>query len=301
MQDLLRMTNPPDLRELLLAYLLDEMADDERERVDQQMLLDDDFSAGLKEAEFDLLDAYEAGQLTVEQRDRVYVALVAPREQRIGASIRDAEMAYAQRIAAPVVEMPRRSSWRWVAAVAAAMIFAAGLTISLRDRSPKAPEAAITASAVRPADQAAASASATPPIRTSPSEARPITPANPVVRQSLGVLTLVLPETTRGSSGLLAKLQPTTEFLRVEWPGASGMPSKEARSLRLTIADEERVVATAPLDRLQSNGGAKHVTAIFLVSVKGLAPGSYLFRVTGPEAGSAAPQVYAENSITVER
>jgi hypothetical protein len=59
------------------------------------------------------------------------------------------------------------------------------------------------------------------------------------------------------------------------------------------------------LERLQSKtgfkAGSKQTTAVFLVSVKALAPGSYLFRVMGTDVGSSAPQVYAENSITVER
>jgi hypothetical protein len=315
MQDFSKMAESPDLRMLLLAYLLDEMPDDERERVDHQMLVDDDYSAALKEAEFDLLDAYEAGELTGEQRDRVYLALIAPRERRIEASIRNAELPGAPRgdvltpldeYPAPVTEIRRKTARLWsIAGVAAGVVLAVGLTAALNRWTQRRPEAqtAVQSGAKQspPADKATGSEGQTPELHASVAASQPT--AGPMKRSAPGaqMLTLVLSNTVRGSSGITAKLLPETELLRVEWPGASELQAEEAHPLRLAIANEEKVVATAPLARLEVKRGAKGGTAVFLLPVKGLAPGSYLFRVMGPGESSGTPQVYAENSITIER
>lgn len=303
------MADSTDFRELLLAYRLDELTAEERELADRRMIMDDDYSEALKDAEYDLLDAYAAGELTGEHRDRVYRALVDPATftdspQAATSRQRDAtELRRDLRIAAEGTGTRMRPRWRWALASAAAALFAAGLTVSLEYRAQQE-RTAQTASQAISAMQMAKSGDQAPGIANPQSEAQlasrggtgASTKAHPALDAE--VLTVVLPETTRGSSGLVIKLPPQTQLLRVEWPQSSELPPKEAKALRLEIADEEKVVATAPSSRRTDSGGLD--SAVFEIPVKSLASGSYLFRVVGP-AKSGPQQVFAEDSVTVMR
>ncbi len=59
------------LRELLLDYKLGQMKQKHRDRFDERIFQDPEFSARLEEAEFDLLDDYRAGRLSAALRKRV--------------------------------------------------------------------------------------------------------------------------------------------------------------------------------------------------------------------------------------
>ena len=311
MQDFSRMTDSTDFRELLLAYLLDELPANERERVDQQMLVDDDYSTALKEAEYDLLDSYAAAELTSEQRDRVYMALIA--QNASGARSREsqilphdsAESVSVGMTAASTLKMRPKRALRWVwIGLAAALTLAAGLTASLEYRTRQRYEGHGGREAARGSGQAKPADHATVAAGTSQTavQAKQADPASPPVRPLLdaAALTLVLPETTRGSSGLTAKLLPETRFLRVEWPGASALSSADRDSLRLQVADEQRILTIVPSARRAKSA---HGSAVFQVPVKSLMPGSYLFRVVGAADAHRAEtlQVYAENAIAVTR
>jgi hypothetical protein len=59
------------LRELLLDYKLGQMKQKHRDRFDERIFQDPEFSAALEDAEFDLLDDYRAGRLSAALRKRV--------------------------------------------------------------------------------------------------------------------------------------------------------------------------------------------------------------------------------------
>lgn len=68
-------------RSVLLAYLLGELPPGVRERLEERVLSDQDFSDQLKEAEYDLIDDYRAARLRHSERRRVERAF--PRERLI--------------------------------------------------------------------------------------------------------------------------------------------------------------------------------------------------------------------------
>ncbi|MFZ0301949.1 MAG: hypothetical protein WAL75_04660 [Terracidiphilus sp.] len=299
------MSDSTNFRELLLAYLLDELPADERACADQQMLVDDDYSAMLKEAEYDLLDAYAAGELTGVERDRVYRALVSGKEQdgkTEAAAALQRKLAGAQeagRNPAKAVEMRRRRAWLMPFTVmAAAVVLAAGLTVSLEYLAQHKRAAEVASQVAKPAGQAPASNSTEPVSR----EDTPPDHSKPAVDGAIDAeaVSLVLPSVARSSSATVVKLFPQTRFLRVEWPGALELATDQAQSLQLEIADDRRIVVTTPLaSRVESS----QRSAVFQVPAKALKPGSYLFRVVGraAETESGPPTVLSENSVTVTR
>lgn len=68
-------------RSVLLAYLLGELPPGVRERLEERVLSDQDFSDQLQEAEYDLIDDYHAARLRHSERRRVEKAF--PRERLI--------------------------------------------------------------------------------------------------------------------------------------------------------------------------------------------------------------------------
>jgi hypothetical protein len=106
---------------LLIRYLLGDLADDERDRLQQAYFEDEDLFARLLAAEDDLIDAYVSGSLTEAERDRFEQRFGrAPRHQRrleFARLLRRAGEARALR-AAP------RAHWSISRAAAAAVLFA---------------------------------------------------------------------------------------------------------------------------------------------------------------------------------
>ena len=301
MHDFTRMNDPIDFRELLLAYLLDELSVDVRERIEHQMLVDDDYSAALKEAEYDLLDSYASAELSSEQRDRVYWALIAPKasptkadeSRRLLRHLAESGPVGARADGAPQMRPKPAMRWAWIG-LAAALIIAAGVTVSLEYHTRQRHEVANGSDQAKPADASAAAKGI--PKTAGRSENHATLPLQPLL--DAAVLTLVLPETTRGQAALTARLLPETRFVRVEWPGASALSSSEGGFLRLQVADEQRVLTTVTSAR---SSNRSHGVAVFRVPVKGLIPGSYLFRIVGaaPPDGTGALQVYAESPVAV--
>ncbi len=92
------MKDPKKLRELLLDYKLGHMKQQLRERFDERVFNEPEFSALLEEAEFDLLDDYHAGRLSVAERERVEQAFSSAERDR---AIPIPAQRFAQAAAAP--------------------------------------------------------------------------------------------------------------------------------------------------------------------------------------------------------
>jgi hypothetical protein len=112
------MTEPVG-RERAVRFLLGELPDDERDKLEERFFVEDDALAELKEAEDDLVDAYSRGLLSAEQR-----ALFEARHLQGESGERRVEFARALHAAArgrKAATSPARRSrvWPWAASIAA--------------------------------------------------------------------------------------------------------------------------------------------------------------------------------------
>lgn len=98
---------------IMAQYLLGELSEEERERIERQYLADPDFFDELLAVEDDLLDEYARGELQGRRREQFERGLAAPRQRE---RLRDAQILMkrldvAQVPASPDREQQERSSW----------------------------------------------------------------------------------------------------------------------------------------------------------------------------------------------
>lgn len=93
----------PNLRELLLGYLLDAMPLEEREAFELRLIEDELFSEAIEEEEFDLIDEYAAGTLPSNVRKEIKSWIKSSPELRTRVLI-------VQRLHSI---KPTRKPWRW--------------------------------------------------------------------------------------------------------------------------------------------------------------------------------------------
>lgn len=315
--------NPSQFQDLLLAYLLDELPPRRRSQVETKMLADEDFLAALKDAQYDLLDAYAAGDLPEAQRERVYRALVANSaaearfaqvlQRRVG-GVRSAAAGSSKAYeivarsadtrplpgAAAKKEGEAKSWWvpwklRLLIPTAALLVLSAAIGFLVIHRAGR--QTAVTAfpGGSLPAPKSPPTQQASNRSEAGGKSTFPIAP-RPADRQ---ILTFLLPDTLRGTGNGASrtKLFPETKFLRVEWLLPPDLSADEARQLQLEVADRNKVVATIP--RAKNSG--KDDVAAFLVPAKAFTEGSYLLRVMDRGNSAQGPQVFAENSIEITR
>jgi anti-sigma-K factor RskA len=180
------MNEADHLRELLLDYKLGLLSEDERERTDERIFEESEFSALLEEVEYDLLDDYRSGRLTAADRVRVERAF-SPAE-RAGMTIRapkPVEPRHRGLLLLPFLALP----------LAAAVIVAMVLIPGRRSGSP--PSSGI---AQQPAE------TAKPP--------NPTAVASP---QDQVATLLLTPDVTRDDSTLRLALTPATSRVRIQW------------------------------------------------------------------------------------
>ena len=208
------MATPPHIDaddELLVRYLLGELPDDERERLQDAYFTDDVLFARLLVAEDDLIDAYVRGTLTEAQRRRF--------EQRFGPSPAQARRLKFARLlqgtargpaAKAAAPPPRRApAWRAVAAAVLLLtLLGAGFWAA---RRPKAPERVATVPTVMPP----AEVSRTTPAPALPSATERAPTRRPAVAAAIASLVLGT-GTTRGSGAAAeVALAPDTRWVEV--------------------------------------------------------------------------------------
>jgi hypothetical protein len=223
------MDTPAELRDMLLQYRLHELDEARREQIDALLIADPDFSAAMQEAEYDLLDAYAARELSETDRLRVERALhpagrFSPASP--GSVIRPPSPATAS---APPASTPLSARTRWTplwATAAAVLAVGSVVAFSLWRAHPAPPQAIAP-----PAARASLSAPASPPVAAQ--APAPVNPAQP--RPEPSVAELILPGALRSPSALPLKIAPAVTTVRFLWPGASG----EAASYDLQLVGDD--------------------------------------------------------------
>jgi hypothetical protein len=117
-------------RDQVIAYLLHDMPEDEREAFGERWFTDPELGEDLRMTEADLLDAYARGKVSTEQRKKIERWL-------LGSSTQRQKLDFAQALAKLVPDTqrpnaaPRRIQWALLAAVAAGLILVASLALSI--------------------------------------------------------------------------------------------------------------------------------------------------------------------------
>jgi hypothetical protein len=112
-------------RDPVIAYLLHEMAEDEREAFGERWFVEPKLREDLQLAEADLLDAYARGKVKGEQRKQIERWL-------LGSSVQRQKLDFAQAMATLLPgAAPRRIPWSLLVAVAAGLILLASLALSI--------------------------------------------------------------------------------------------------------------------------------------------------------------------------
>jgi hypothetical protein len=112
-------------RDQVIAYLLHDMPEDEREAFGERWFTDPELGEDLRMTEADLLDAYARGKVSAEQRKKIERWL-------LGSSTQRQKLDFAQALAKVVPDTaPRRIPWALLGAVAAGLILVASLALSI--------------------------------------------------------------------------------------------------------------------------------------------------------------------------
>jgi hypothetical protein len=116
-------------RDQLIAYLLHQMAEAEREAFSERWFVEPELREELRMAEADLLDAYTRGEVSRERHKQIERYLLASSSQR-----RKLEFAQALATALPSAR-PRKIHWVMMGAAAAGLVLVAALsTVIARNR-----------------------------------------------------------------------------------------------------------------------------------------------------------------------
>lgn len=180
----------------LKRYLLGDLPEAERDRVEVRMLEDPDLSEAMAAMETDLIDAYARSELNPEERAGVERNLLATPAQRA----RLASAVALQKSLRGVVPMRRRRTWIPLAA-AAAIAIAVGVAIFAPQRERVPTERVVT----------------TPPVSASTAPAEPSPAPIPAPPPPL-VQTLVLAGAVTRSADVLpaVTLLPDADALRLD-------------------------------------------------------------------------------------
>jgi anti-sigma factor RsiW len=110
-------------RDQVIAYLLHEMPEDEREAFGERWFTDPELSEDLRMTEADLLDAYVRGKVSAERRKKIERWL-------LGSPTQGQKLDFARALAKVVPDTaPRRIPWALLGAVAAGLALLASLAM----------------------------------------------------------------------------------------------------------------------------------------------------------------------------
>lgn len=246
-----------ETRALFLRYMLQEMTAEERERVEGALLDDGEFFASFQDAEYDLLDAYAAGELPTSDRELVEQLL-----QRNSAMAEKARLCLTRRAslqAAPLAAAIRRErsfGWRRPALAFAAMLAIVFVSVGYF-------------AWYRPMMRVGKSIGAQPAGTPPPVSSR----AKPAAASTLALL---LPATSRSSGAELSiALTPTVDTVDIQWVVPEEIASETRFELRASSGS--RLVATTQSGSLEHASG--QVVAHFALPAGKLVDGHYLFQV----------------------
>ena len=266
---------PPD-DDLLVAYLLGSLSQDDTERLDELSVTDDEVAARLATIENDLIDQYVGGQLSAETLERFRAQYLASPRRREKVRFAETLAAYHRTgravVTTPLPETSRAAlpRWRgpWQLAAAAAVVFAIGaatLMRTVRDRSADSAPRAVT---VNP--QTAAPTQNAPPNApaTATAPAPPDRPAAEPPRPAPIVAAFILAAPTRGAESAEIELPRAAErvtltlmleddsFSRYDISineAASGRSMWKTSGVRSTSSNgSHAVVVTLPANMLSS-------------------------------------------------
>ncbi len=299
--------NPPlNYRRLLLRYLLDEMSVDERASVDDALIADQEFSDGFQEAQYDLIDAYVANELSIDIRKRVELALLGGKSGEISHPLaiamqqaRDVDRrsgANREPSAATGKGVPqvRSRKFRLIfsAALAACLFLVVALIQWRRTTIPgsfqKLPEVASIAASGPTVGKSNSVQSSAPPEKPSHEHRFPV--------PRIGILVVAMPMgTARGADPIPIQIHRGIKRLEVQWPLSR---DAAAQPYTLAVASGRSDIAVVPqIGPLTTMDGIR--VARFHVPADKLAAGEYLFRLGTADGSSQTP--IAETLVRVSR
>src|ERR1700722_7851559 len=230
-------------RDQLIAYLLHQMAEDERQAFSERWFVEPQLRDELRMAEADLLDAYIRGEVSREQHKLIERYLLASSNQR-----RKLEFAQALAAALPRAR-PHRIHWAMVGAVARGLVLGAALSMVIaRNRRLENELAPLQSQAV--------------------SQAQPAPPQG-------GIYAIFLPAGTLRSSAGTRLSRPTgVDVLHLEL----GLePGQEREFDSAVVSVSGRIVFRQQPVSLE--GAAPLARASLWIPSKLLAPGNYTVRL----------------------
>jgi hypothetical protein len=281
------MQSPSKTQRLLLRYLAGQMSAEERERIDEALITDQEFSDSFAEAKNDWLDAYASGALSPEWKQQVEQTMLNTAE---GAASLQVATALNQNRSAMPRKFPSRAALTvFVPALAACLVLAFYLRSNLTSRpQPQhlpAPESSPLAS-VKPL---APSVSAPAPTHTPSSDKTPV-PSGP----RHGILALVMPAMTlRGNDSVALPLTPGIEKVQVQWP----VPKTETAELYLLVVSRDAATSKEFAQRgaIKTIGGER--VATFSIPVSDLSDGESTFALYSGKTREGLPA--AQSTVTI--
>jgi hypothetical protein len=278
----------------MIAYLLDQLTEAERARLEERYVDDDAFYEELKAVETELIDSYVRGGLSGNDRDRFEARYLASRQLR-------ERIAFARELAAQTAERsavttpPAGLPWRWfpagswraspafATAVAAVLLVAAGSLIWRFSRPTdqlnpmQARHGAPASTPVQPEERDVANA---PPAAQVPAATTP--PPAPTAASDRLIALVLLPGSVRSTGeGAVLHVPEGGDVVRIrvdhEGPGCAVY-----RAI-ISTPEGQEVWARSALTRVDPR-----VTSVILaVPANALQPGDYILTLRGgSEAGA---------------
>jgi methionine-rich copper-binding protein CopC len=253
--------------ERIIAYLLEELPEEESERFEDECFAEENWPAQLSLAEEDLIDAYLRDELTPEQRQRFehnYLTTEARQERvRMAAALLRRVDEYNAASSAPVAARPPEPSWterlhafwnsqHWALRSAAAFSLVAVMAVALwlsLSRAPSPQTFATLTLAVSVNNRAEGAQAGKVKLPLSASALR---------------ISLMLPEQL-----------PQASRYRVEWENDRG----EAKPLEIAGQDAQSVSVVIPASQLARGQYALKLFAIKADGTEQRTGGSYFFTV----------------------
>jgi|GEM_PF-4456700 len=272
------MNSPSTTQRLFLRYVLGDLPPDERQQVDESLIVDQEFSDSFQEARYDLIDAYVANELTPDVRRQVEQAIFSGEHGSAALSLamalqrgNEGEQSSRPFLQARPTRQNEGGTRRrlplrmlWIAAAVAACFLGTFLFVRF-DSSGRRPVAGMQG----PATHGSASRRAS-------------------------VMAFAMPMgTVRGTAAIPLEIPPDVARIQVQWPLRS---DSAAPNYTLEIFSGSTMRAAVPqqgallaLDKLR--------VANFLLAAKSLPDGAYLFRLRATNRSGNTP--VAENSVQV--
>ena len=286
----MRTHSKPDRR--MIAYLLGELSDDERTRLEDDYVGDQDLFDELADAETELIDAYVRGALTSRERDRFEARyLSSPRGRDRVAFARSLARA-GDRIAAPDRPPQARRPWRpaWLSwpspaltAAAATAVLAVVASVAWWSSRPSPATETPAPSAAAPAESPAGAAA--------PPESRP--PGATAGDRAIALV--LLPGSVRSPEGAAVLSVPAgADAVRIQVKH-QGDPHP---AYRVVISTPEGREVWSRGDLPPSQPGAPSL--VVSLPAGALRPGDFVLTLSARQAGSGFANI-AEYSFRVAR